>query len=329
MIHSDILFTDREHGWIITGGPQGPGAIFRTLDGGETWEDMARCSLNAIDHRFYGAFFLDSTTGWVCGEHGEGEDGVLWHTLDGGNSWEVWEAGAPGTGLPLSHPFFQICFCTRTRGFIISSGLPLLETDDGGRSWKASAEKDIFPFGLTFLPGGQRGFLLSQDLNPLTWQSMKTCHFATDDGGHTWTAIDDQFEGLEQGGVDIACCRFFNEMEGLLCGPEGVLYRTADAARTWQKVNHPCGTVDLNTMCVIPDGRAWLAGSNGVCASSTDYGRNWTRLYPPTESEILSVIFFVDGTGFIVGYNNLAVTTKDGGQTWESINLNAPQETRL
>ncbi len=331
MIHRDILFTDRDHGWIITGGPQGTGAIFRTTDGGATWQDMARCKLNAIDHRFYGAFFLDPTTGWVCGEHGEGEDGVLWHTRDGGHSWEVWEAGAPGTGLPLSHPFCQIHFCSPTRGFIVSSGLPLLETDDGGRSWQTCPEKNLFPYGLTFTPtpDGERGILLSQDLDPLTWEPLKTCHFITRDQGRTWKPVNDQFEGVEQGGIDIACCGFFNEERGLLCGPEGVLYRTENGGRTWEKIEHPWGISDLNTLRVLPDGQAWLGGHNGICAASTDYGHTWTQLPIPTKSEILSLLFFPDGTGFVVGYDDLAMTTKDGGRTWASLNLNPTRKLDL
>ena len=56
------------------------GAVVKTLDGGESWEQLA-----SIPNEFYpmAVDFLDAQTGWIGGL-----DGVVWSTADGGQSWQ-------------------------------------------------------------------------------------------------------------------------------------------------------------------------------------------------------------------------------------------------
>jgi len=314
------MFSDELHGWIATGGPEGPGAIYRTVDGGKTWDEVDRRGFDAYGHRFFSVYFLDPLNGWACGEYGDGEDGVLWITRDGGESWEVWEAGVPSTGLPLSHPFFQVCFPGPRLGFLISGGLSLLASRDRGRHWSVMDIPGAHPYGMTFLPGGKTGFIVSQHLDPLTWQPLQTTHFRSDDGGETWTKIGGRFEDTDLG-VDVAACRFWDERRGLLCGPEGVLYSTSDGAASWQKVGHAFVEEDLNVLGVLPDGRAYVAGSRGLLAVSEDHGRSWSRLPLPSYAEVHGFCFFEDGRGFVVGEEELAMATSDGGRTWEPLRL--------
>ncbi len=73
------------------------GAVYRTGDGGSTWEVLPKIG---DDFYPYAAVFADRDRGWVSGLAG-----VVMQTTDGGNSWikRVNEAGAPIYGLALDN----------------------------------------------------------------------------------------------------------------------------------------------------------------------------------------------------------------------------------
>ena len=320
--HADIFFTDPAHGWIAAGGPAGPGALFRTRDGGRSWDEVARQGCVAHGHRFYCVWFCDPATGWLCGEQEDGLDGVVWATRDGGESWDIFLAGTPGAGLPSGQPFTQICFPSRGLGFLLAGGIPLLASRDGGRSWAELPLAGERPWGMTFLPGDRTGFLLSQEVDHHRWRSLHTMHYRTDDGGETWQEVNDRFLGTRGGGVDVAACRYWEDgQHGLLCGPDGTLFLTADGARHWWPVRHPFGTADLNHLALLPGGTAYLCGEGGTLGRSTDFGLSWEKLPAPASTELHGLVFFPDGRGFLVGEAGLALGTADHGQSWQRLEL--------
>jgi hypothetical protein len=55
-------------GWVLaTGGPKSDGtALFRTADGGRTWQDITPPGLADVDKMFASAHFVDETMGWAA-----------------------------------------------------------------------------------------------------------------------------------------------------------------------------------------------------------------------------------------------------------------------
>jgi photosystem II stability/assembly factor-like uncharacterized protein len=63
------------------------GSIWRSDDGGKTWERLRRAStLGNERHRYSAVFFTSADEGWIAGENG-----TLLHTLDAGKTWQRWE----------------------------------------------------------------------------------------------------------------------------------------------------------------------------------------------------------------------------------------------
>jgi photosystem II stability/assembly factor-like uncharacterized protein len=74
----DIFFNDPLHGWAVGEvDDDGPGLIYSTIDGGQTWV----LTYNS-DEPLYGIFFIDNYYGWVVGAQG-----TIIYSNDGGVSW--------------------------------------------------------------------------------------------------------------------------------------------------------------------------------------------------------------------------------------------------
>lgn len=75
--------------------------------------------------------------------------------------------------------------------------------------------------------------------------------------------------------------------------------------------------------CVLNDKIAWLSGSKGVVAKSTDGGANWTLMTIPKEdkSELRDVEAWDENTAVVLSVKDPAqiFRTTDGGATWESV----------
>jgi len=71
----DVYFIDKNKGWAVS---YFGDIIFRTKDGGETWEVCHTENRNWL----HALFFVDDKTGWVVGERG-----TILKTADGGLSW--------------------------------------------------------------------------------------------------------------------------------------------------------------------------------------------------------------------------------------------------
>jgi photosystem II stability/assembly factor-like uncharacterized protein len=308
------LFSDAQ---LLPGGP-----AFVTEAGGAMdvalWrtDDLGRHFVPALHRRgladplrLYGLWFLDARRGFVCGETTDG-DGVLLATQDGGLSWEsVADLGDQAWDLPLT----QVVFADDRHGFAVGAGEAFWRTVDGGRRWQRIAVEGLSAHGVFLLDGTGRGWALSQQLNE-DYRILGTQHFLTTDAGATFVPLGDRLDG-EPLRVDVSACAFWDERVGVLCGPDGLLLRTTDGARSWER--QVSGVrVDLNFLVSLPDGRAWTLGLAGALLRSDDAGRTWRRVECGATVELNAAAFADPDRGFLVGDAGLALWTADGGRTF-------------
>ena len=117
---SALSFPDRQHGWAaLDCGPQ-PQPLYRTSDGGKTWQ--ALMSSGALGDRLKGVSFVDQQTGYLVTEAGR-----LFRTIDAGTTF------APVDNLAVHTPSLR--FVTKDLGWELR-GPQLFETRDGGNNWQ-------------------------------------------------------------------------------------------------------------------------------------------------------------------------------------------------
>jgi photosystem II stability/assembly factor-like uncharacterized protein len=116
----DVYFTDARNG-IAVGGY---GVIYRTADGGGTWEREVIKGGDGFEYNFYGVTRAPSGTWFLVGEQGQ-----LLRSRDGARTWEALESPYPGS-------YFGVV--ALPYGGVIAYGMlgNAYRTDDDGDTWQ-------------------------------------------------------------------------------------------------------------------------------------------------------------------------------------------------
>ncbi|MCH8144917.1 MAG: sialidase [Gemmatimonadetes bacterium] len=232
-------------------GPQRERGIFRTMDGGETWEHV---------------LFVDENTGASSLEMDPNNPRILFAGM-----WQVeihtWgrESGGPGSGIHMSRDGGDSW--TKLEG----NGLPLLPV----------GKVDIC---LT-LANSSRVYALIETGDGVPWHGQETESgelWRSDDGGHNWQLMThDRNLGGRTG--------YYNNCVVLPDDPDEVFFLTAafvhstDGGRTGTPLSgrqRPGG--DYHDMWIDPtNGDRMIVGNDGGAAVSVNRGKTWHRVQLP------------------------------------------------
>ena len=274
---------DRDTAWVTGGSVSGgPGSVYRTTDGGQTWQDVRPPGSEGLMFRDVEASDADTA---VVLAIGAGEASRVYRTTDGGQTWtETFrnqeEAAfyncidfAPGgnLGLGVSDP--------------VDGKFRIIRTTDGGASW------EVLPSEGMPDSTGQANFSASGDCLTMTGRDAwfgaggdDARVFHSVDHGETWTVEDAELPSGEAAGV--FALDFTNPRRGLAVGGDFE--------------NPTAGTSSRSG-----DGQRW-ARSGGLTHLGEDVV--WLKQGCATALAV--------GEGGGVGGTSL---TRDGGRTWQRI----------
>jgi len=237
---NDIYFANKEVGFALAGD-----MIFRSSDGGHTWQESYRISPTAVrgaTAELYSLRFNGKKKGWVVGSLARGDTvigSVLAITRDSGTTWQILEAG---TKQELIH----IDFVDDERGWIVGAGGAILHTEDAGETWQRQESKITetlyhvdFRNSKQGIAVGERGTILS-----------------TQDAGQTWTKI---FAPVR---ATLLSVQFVGEDNVWVVGRSGVILRSGDGGRTW--LEQESGTHQNLYALFINKKDGWAVGSDGL-----------------------------------------------------------------
>jgi photosystem II stability/assembly factor-like uncharacterized protein len=261
-----IDFVDPQNAWTVGDiSPEG-GPLFRTTDGGNSWQQIAR-----ITEVFSAIQFLNTSTGWMAGYAGRIE-----RTDDGGRTWKTQRVEQEGD------VFNSLYFVDNERGWAAGGSGLLCRTTDGGNSWQQIATNRIEDFWTVRFATAERGWIVGEDGLIL----------ATTDSGNTWvqqkSATTKALSGLTilPSGAIVAV------------GESGTILRSENGGN-WQIV--PSGTNEmLNAIAAFDKDALWAVGSGGAILSSNDSGKSW-MVHKPVSARHLLAIDLISGRGIAVG----------------------------
>lgn len=211
----EMDFVDKNMGYCIVKGVLGAtifsGFVFKTSNGGNTWELTNNASIIEQFLNLSAMTFYDQNIGFVCGE-AIGNKG-LYKTINGGDSW-----------MKIAEQVFsKMQFVSETTGFaFIENQEQLYRTIDGGVNWDVvlSENDDISDFHFV---DNMMGYCIGD----------KALMLKTTNGGIEWTELSIPFEDYDLVG-------FKSNNEGYIVDEEGKLYETADGGSNWEfKINAP------------------------------------------------------------------------------------------
>lgn len=182
----------------VVGHPYGPNperGIFRTTDGGQTWEKVLYKDENTggSDVLFdpsnpdiaYASLWEAREGPWENGEW-NGFNGGIFKSIDGGKTWTQLTKGLPAgiiqANLAIAPSMPNRLFATVAH----KDGVNLYRTDDGGETW-AIITKDPRPAGR--IGGGDLSVPAVDPKNPETLYVASTVTWRSTDGGKSWAAF--------------------------------------------------------------------------------------------------------------------------------------------
>lgn len=280
----DFEFFDDRTGWLFGNG------VFRTTDGGDTWDRLPVIVGTVDDYRA-----IDDQIGYAI------TNVEIFRTTDGGDSFDIiWE----------DHTVIAADFVTADKGIIswFDIGFPpeeaLFETTDAGRTWTRIADRHfdnimyLDPDTLVATIDAQ--FFRSTDAGR-TWQLT---HDATDS-----SLTNDHIETVEvvQGDTLTAIDIYAR------------VWMSDDAGRSWTMTHNPIanwGTYwDIH---FAETTTGYAVGRLGMIFKTTNGGNSWTQLSNGSTANIRDIVMRPNGVGVAVG-DEVVLRTEDFGVHWTAL----------
>jgi photosystem II stability/assembly factor-like uncharacterized protein len=331
------------------------GQMYKTTDGGKTWNDV--CSENHPDGSVSSAGLdLTGCYGIAFDPFDKSHliisyiDIGLFHSFDGGKSWRhlvegipakwvntcysirfdptvkgrAWSTWANKHSLPRQSQFGDGAFSGYQGGVAVS--------DDGGRTWKTSANG---------LPENS----ISTDLliDPSSNPNARTLYLATfnqgvfrsTDGGKSWSPASAGLKDsryvweLRSAGKHVyaLCVRGWRGETSI----DGKLYYSDNQAQSWTEAMLPAGVTAPSDLLVDPKDAGhmylscWPKHQNGtdICGGvyeTTDGGKSWTQRFDQRVRVFAAAFDPADSRKvFINTFQNAAYRSDDSGRTWTRI----------
>jgi photosystem II stability/assembly factor-like uncharacterized protein len=212
----------------------------------------------------------------------------------------------------------SVFFLDQNRGWVVGSKGAVLQTRDGGNTWKArSASTDDVVRDIFFIDD-QNGWLVCE-VNAYqlkTLEEPRAYLMKTTDGGEHWKRVE--IKGLDVDSVLVRAV-FSRNGRGWTFGEAGLIYTTQDAGATWVQLRSPTRHLLLGGMFVDND-RGWLVGAGATIIQTSDGGDTWYKPELPQVEKTtrFTATSFIDNrSGWAVGSGGSVYRTVTGGRTWQ------------
>ncbi len=203
--------------------------------------------------------------------------------------------------VPTTSLLVDVAFADASRGMVVGHDAVILETQDGGESWRRlhwAPDLEAPLMAVTLHPDGSA---IAAGAYGLYMESF--------DGGETWR---DRFIADEE--------LHFNQILDIdaralvIVGELGGIYRTQDAGFDWQSVG---GFYEGSLFGAAKAGEALIAfGLQGQVFRSTDQGARWQPVDSGVEASLFGATVLEDGRLVVVGASGTVLVSDDQGQSF-------------
>jgi len=285
----DVSALDEKTVWVVVN-ENGAGSIYKSSDGGATWELHYSAPAGVL---LFEVYVVNASLAWALGS-----GGFIAKTTDGGKSWS-----SPGTVTGAHGELLSICGVDGARAWVtawsvVYSGVPpkseppfldapyypiIMKTEDGGATWSAN-QAGTYNEGFADISaaGADRAMAVGRDV------------------------VYSPIPGIVL--VNLFPMEYYFYLVTL--ARYGGLV-TWDGGNTWspQALNAPFA---LNAVDMVDAGTAWAVGSGGNIFKTGDGGENWTPEISRTTATLREVDAVDAGTAWAVGDDGTILRTAGG-----------------
>jgi photosystem II stability/assembly factor-like uncharacterized protein len=284
----DVFFTDNVNGWICGIN----GSIFRTEDGGQTWNEPDSV-MGTTDAGIRSIFFVDNLLGYATRNSGK-----ILKTIDGGDNWITISIDEVEVALE------DVKFINSLHGWSLGENGVILITLDGGINWEVQQSNTFEDLRKSFFVDENTGFIVGNN-----GTALKTIN-----GGETWFQM---FSGIS---TTLRNVFFANENLGWIVGHDGLILKTEDGGQIWRVMDS--FSDDFLRDVHFKGKTGWAVGSNGAILYSNDFGETWYEQLVETNERLWGVHVIDEQNVWSVGENGVILNSKRrGGSCTVGINL--------
>jgi photosystem II stability/assembly factor-like uncharacterized protein len=247
LVLTGIDMADTLRGWAVGyHNTYGDGYIYRTTDGGITWQQQYDPGIYYIRS----VAVLDAQTAiYVGGDQGTGS--LERRTTDGGATWH-------DLNVPIPAYFFDVYFLDNLRGWMVGgNGSQIVRTTDGGNTWTVHNTPSPYTLDAVHFSDANHGW---------AGGSYGSLVHSTD-GGVTWALQDPQIPEY----THVLAVASTSPTRGWIAGYGGgaqsrpyVKY-TTDGGATWIPHTPQVGPYDsFPALAFVEDDYGWAAGWGGI-----------------------------------------------------------------
>jgi len=348
VVFTNIHFITEERGWAVgfagSSGETG-GTIFKTTDGGETWQRIAE------NYKLWQVEFVDSLKGYAVGmAYNSAWGPPVLRTLDGGDSWDTirMEEHDGYTGLYALEVFEDTVIAVGDKGYITTSTDPWGDLGMFGQGEDLFTQRSInelYEFEDIYFISETNGWAVGRkSIGPDTWAQVI---FNTTDGGETWTEQYSLATEWMSNCTRLNAVQFVTEDKGWAVGHSsdvgagqttGILY-TDDGGQTWTQQAQGVSEGQIVDLFFLDDQKGWALtdatsypGMSIQLLKTINGGTSWEMINTGQPGSITigyairsGKIFFQDeNKGWVLGAQCDLIKTMDGGETWSAVSL--PEE---
>lgn len=239
---SSIYFNNVFTGYVCEG------TVFKTTDGGVSWQDQNLSALLAVN-------FADNNTGYAVGYNSK-----IVKTTNGGSTWELQFISMYGNKLN------SVYFINPNTGFISGGKMSepysgvIYKTINGGNSWyEVSPSTADIDFRSIEFPTATTGYVVGGYAYGSSGVIYKTTN-----SGETW---------IQQGIVnkDLNSVSFKDALTGYTVGEDGIILKTTNGSDIW---NFQVSSTDkdLNSVFFVENNLGFTVGSSGSAQKTINGG---------------------------------------------------------
>ncbi|MBL8017261.1 MAG: T9SS type A sorting domain-containing protein [Ignavibacteria bacterium] len=264
------------------------GTIYRTIDGGETWEQATTNTNENI---------LKTTASDGNTIVAVGTNGLIIRSIDAGENWETINSN---TAADLRGVFIS----SNGIGFAVGEAGAILRTNDHGASWSVIQENRGNDLQCISMGDDNNGIIVG-DMNNI---------YLTNDGGLTWGPPSSGFPYQ----LNFRFVRMTNRNTAFMTTTTGGLLKSIDGGNSWTMVyNDPTYTGFWRVNSV--SGRIVCVGMQGKVIISDDQGATWYEAVSGTSNHLYCLNFADDRIGYAGGAFSTLLKTENGGLTWSPV----------
>jgi photosystem II stability/assembly factor-like uncharacterized protein len=253
----------------------------------------------------HGIEFRPPGHGWAVDWNGK-----IYSSVDGGITWSAMRLVDPSFIKflnPHAGAFRAMSFSDAEFGMIVGP-VGILQTMDGGRSWKHYRPLSVLSISTAVFC----------DRDRICWVGGSKAHaiFRRDEPNGAWTRYSTPARG------PITAIQFTNNKIGWATSRSGEIIGTVDGGRHWSDLFHDAQRRFFALDFVNKDS-GWIVGHKGVVMHTADGGKTWVdqKLMVPTNVPVDEVNFnavkFADSKrGWAAGQYGIIFGTKDAGKHW-------------